>query len=78
LERWETAAAAGDWDTVRALYDLSFRYEDRRRLLRMTGDRDTAIVNDRYLAEGGWRVEQTPLATAGDRLGAAARPVDGR
>src|SRR6185295_680228 len=37
-DRWQTALAAGDEVAVRACSDPSYRFEDRRRLFRMTVD----------------------------------------
>jgi len=67
-ERWCTAAAAADQDTIAALYHPSYRSEDRRRLIRVTTDRAGMLENDRFLAEVGWQPTRTLLATAGDRL----------
>ncbi len=58
----------GDWDAISALFHESFLYEDRRRLMRMSGGRDIGIASDRYTWETGWRPTRTVLATAGDRL----------
>ena len=68
FDRWETLATAGDWDAVRAHYGPSYRFEDRRRLFRMTLGLDDIVHNDRHLLENGWRAVRTLLATAGDRL----------
>ena len=67
-DRWDAAMAAADWDALRALHGPSFQLEDRRRLIRMTIDREGAVGNARHLREGGWRRVDTLLATAGDRL----------
>ena len=67
-DRWCAAAAARDWDTIAALYDPSYRSEDRRPLIRLTTDRAGRLENDRVLVDAGWRPTRTLLATAGDRL----------
>jgi hypothetical protein len=57
-----------DLDAVAASYDPSFTFEDRRKLIRMTGDRETAMRNARFAIEQEWRGTPILLATAGDRL----------
>src|SRR5262249_44255681 len=50
----------------------SFVFEDRRRLIRVTGDRDTFIANCKLGGgQTGQRLARTVLATAGDRLALA-------
>jgi len=67
-DRWCAAAAAGDWDAIAALYHPSYRWDDRRRLIRVATDFAGTLENDRFVAEVGWRPVRTLLATAGDRL----------
>jgi ketosteroid isomerase-like protein len=43
-------------------------FDDRRRSTLLTGDRDMAIANSRFVASQGVRTTRTLLATAGDRL----------
>ncbi len=67
---WDRAVSyveAGDWDGFRALC-RPVAYEDRRRLIRITGDCEVLVANARQLAQNGWRRAHTVLATAGDRL----------
>jgi hypothetical protein len=67
-DRWYERAKAGDWDAHQALFDQRFRYDDRRRVMRLTGDRDMGIASDRYTWELGARPTRTLLSTAGDRM----------
>ncbi len=67
-DRWYERAKAGDWDSVQALFDERFQFEDRRRLMRLTGDRDMGIASDRHSWETGFRPTRTLLGIAGDRL----------
>jgi len=57
-----------DWDALRALYAPTMVFDDRRRLVRTTGDREMFIENCRLIARSGTQLSRTPLATAGDRL----------
>ena len=68
LARWEAAVADGDAAPIRAFYDSSYRFEDRRRLFRTTVDVEGAVANDLQIFGGAWRSVRTLLATAGDRL----------
>ena len=43
-------------------------FDDRRRAIRLTGDRDTFIATSRLIPSSGLRLSRTLLATAGDRL----------
>jgi hypothetical protein len=43
-------------------------FDDRRRGVRLTGDRDTFIASSRLIVSSGLRLSRTLLATAGDRL----------
>jgi hypothetical protein len=56
-----------DWDALRALL-APVVFEDRRRLIRMTGDCDMVVRNIQVLWRFGARPQRTLLATAGDRL----------
>jgi ketosteroid isomerase-like protein len=67
-DRWYERAKAGDWEAIQALFDERFRFEDRRRVMRLTGDRDMGIASDRYTWESGGRPTRTLLSTAGDRM----------
>jgi hypothetical protein len=67
-DRWCAAAAASDRGALAAMYDPSYRLEDRRVLFRMEVDLGGTLSSDRILIDGGWRPARTLLATAGDRL----------
>ena len=67
-ERWETAFNARDWEALRAGYAPDVRWEDRRRLFQLAGDRDLIIASMRERAEAGARVERRVMGTAGDRV----------
>jgi len=68
-DRWCVLGEARDRDALGALYAPGALFDDRRRLLRTTGDRETALVNAWVIWEpGGIRIDRTVLATAGDRL----------
>jgi hypothetical protein len=67
-DRWCAAAAASDRDALVAMYDPSYRFEDRRVLFRMEVDLGGTLSSDRILIEDGWRPARTLLATAGDQL----------
>lgn len=69
---------AGDWEGARTLYAPTFAMDDRRRLVRLTGDREMAIANLQFLARSGARPSHTVLATAGDRLALGHLPWAGR
>jgi class 3 adenylate cyclase/ketosteroid isomerase-like protein len=56
-----------DWEALRGLC-APIRWEDRRRLIRTTGECDTVVANSMLLARAGTRFSRTPLATAGERL----------
>jgi hypothetical protein len=66
--RWAAAVAAGEENAVGAFYGPAYRFEDRRRLFRVTVGVDGALTGDSLLFRGGWRSVATVLATAGDRL----------
>jgi ketosteroid isomerase-like protein len=67
-ERWQEAFDRRDWDAIDACYGPSVELDDRRRGMRLAGDRDMALANDRQIGRGPMRVERTLLATAGERL----------
>ncbi len=69
VDRWSACTAARDWEELERLYAPTAMFDDRRRLMRMTGDRAMAIANARVIMQSGRvRLERTLLATAGDRL----------
>ncbi|MGH7895781.1 MAG: nuclear transport factor 2 family protein, partial [Candidatus Binatia bacterium] len=67
-DRLQEAFEARDWDAVGASCAPAFLLEDRRRFIRLTGDRDMFIANGRWIAAQGFSTTHTRLATAGDRL----------
>ena len=66
-ERFQELADAGEWGALRALC-APIRFEDRRRLNRITGDCDMTIANAKLLVAAHARASRTLLAVAGDRL----------
>src|SRR5262249_41011623 len=71
-DRGLDAVVAGDWEAVAATCAPSLVFEDRRRLIRVTGDRDTFIANCKLGGgQTGQRLARTVLATAGNRLALA-------
>src|SRR5439155_17234451 len=67
-DRLLEAAEARDWDAFGASCAPGFVFDDRRRFILLTGDRDMFIANARWLASQGPSHSRTLLATAGDRL----------
>jgi class 3 adenylate cyclase/ketosteroid isomerase-like protein len=68
-DRWSSLGAARDCDALGALYAPDVLFDDRRRLLRTTGDRETALASGRLIwGSGSVHLDRTLLATAGDRL----------
>lgn len=69
MGRIRELALAEDWEGLRDRCAPAYRFEDRRRLLRTEGDRDTLVANARHLGRSAWRrTSRTLLATSGDRL----------
>src|SRR5262249_31778005 len=58
---------AQNWDAVRSLC-APIVFEDRRRLVRTTGDCDMFIANAKLVFGSGAQLSRTLLATSGDRL----------
>src|SRR5262249_18126415 len=67
-DRYVEALVARDWEAVEATCAPSLVFEDRRRLVRITGDRDMFIANSKLLGAAEQRVARTVLATAGERV----------
>jgi hypothetical protein len=68
-DRWQEAYDRRDWDAVAAQFAASLEYDDRRRVTRLRGDRETLMASMRYVGSRGiTRVTRVALATAGDRL----------
>jgi ketosteroid isomerase-like protein len=68
FDRVEAARAKLDWEAMRALCAPHMVYDERRRLVRTTGDREMFVANARLIAKSESRLSRTLLATAGDRL----------
>jgi len=68
IDRLFAAFAAQDWDAFGALCAPAFVWDDRRRLIRLTGDRDMFIASNRWIAAKAVSTSRMLLATAGDRL----------
>jgi hypothetical protein len=86
-ERWQAAYDAGfyedDWDPMRALCAADVVYEDRRRLVLLSGGRDLMIASLRERARIGARADGRLVGTAGDRVSIgrslwSGGPPDGR
>jgi hypothetical protein len=56
-----------DWDALRTLC-APVAWEDRRRLVRLSGDCEMVVANCQLIARAGTHRSSTLLATAGDRL----------
>ncbi|MGH7790402.1 MAG: nuclear transport factor 2 family protein, partial [Candidatus Binatia bacterium] len=67
FERHMARVEAGDWDAVQALHAPSLVFDDRRRGLRTTVDRDGYLAGLQW-AGSGMHAVHTLLATPGDRL----------
>jgi ketosteroid isomerase-like protein len=68
-DRLREISEARDWDAYGASCATGFVFDDRRRFILLTGDRDMFIANGRHIASVGWfTTSHTLLATAGDRL----------
>jgi ketosteroid isomerase-like protein len=67
-DRWLDALVTGDRDTIAAMYDPSYRFDDRRPLFRLTVRVDATVDNDLFILDEGLRPTRTLLATAGNRL----------
>jgi hypothetical protein len=68
-ERFTRAWAARDWDALWALYAPTCQFEDRRRLMRLTGGVELTMAQFRvYFEVPNSRWIMTPIATRGERL----------
>src|SRR5439155_14533629 len=67
-DRLREAFEARDWDAFGSSCAPAFVYDDRRRFILLTGDRDMFIATGRWLASQRFSNSRTLLATAGDRL----------
>jgi class 3 adenylate cyclase/ketosteroid isomerase-like protein len=68
VRRFEVCVAARDWQALVDLHAPDFVYEDRRPLVRDSGDREKLVASVRLSAGAGARASQTLLATAGECL----------
>ena len=68
MRRFEVCAAARDWAALTDLHAPDFIYEDRRPLLRDSGNREKLVASVRLSVGAGARESHTVLATAGNRL----------
>jgi hypothetical protein len=55
MDRFAEAALARDWDALEAILAPSFTFEDRRRVVGMSGDRATMLASIRVVASSGVR-----------------------
>ncbi len=67
-DRYERCLADRDWDALRALCAPEMVFDDRRRMIRLTVDREAFVAGAKLIAVGETRLSRTLLATAGDRL----------
>jgi class 3 adenylate cyclase/ketosteroid isomerase-like protein len=68
MDRAAQRIEAGDWKGLTDLFSPAFRFEDRRRMFRDSGDRDQLVASIRLAASHGFRTLVATLATAGERL----------
>jgi len=65
---YEEAREALDLEAIAAMCAPTMLFDDRRRGLRVTGDRETFIVSNRLIISPRLRASRTVLATMGDHL----------
>src|SRR5262249_56340256 len=70
-ERGGEGGGAGGWEAGAGTCAPSLVFEDRRRLVRIPGDRDMFIAAGKLAVSSGPRLARIVLATAGDRLALA-------
>src|SRR5262249_18145657 len=73
-DRCLDSVVAGDWETFAATCAPSFVFEDRRRLVRVTGDRDMFMAAGKLAVSTRPRLARTVLATGGGPLGPPPPP----
>jgi ketosteroid isomerase-like protein len=66
-EHWIECVQTRDWNALRVLV-APVVWEDRRRLIRTTGDCEMVVANAELMSRGKYQPARTLLATAGDRL----------
>src|SRR5207244_12716760 len=64
----QEAFEARDWGAFEASFAPGFVFDDRRRFILLTGDRDMFMATGQFAASQGFSNSPTLLATAGDRL----------
>ncbi|HXK25279.1 MAG TPA: nuclear transport factor 2 family protein [Myxococcota bacterium] len=67
-ERWDACVVARDWEGLTDLFTPDFRFDDRRRLLRDSGDREKMVASVKVATLANTRAERTLVATAGERI----------
>jgi ketosteroid isomerase-like protein len=67
-DRHDEATGAGDMKALALLCAPTMVFDDRRRAVLLTGDRDMFIASSRLIVGAAARASRTLLATAGDRL----------
>src|SRR5262249_33691404 len=67
-DRLGDAVDGRDWDAVGPFCAPALVYDDRRRGVLLTGDRDMLFASIRFIASQGSRPTRTLLATSGERL----------
>ncbi|HJQ82991.1 MAG TPA: nuclear transport factor 2 family protein [Candidatus Binatia bacterium] len=67
-DRFRRTFEARDWAALETLCAPTMVFDDRRRGIRLAGDRDMCIASARFVAAAQTRMDGTLLATAGDRL----------
>jgi ketosteroid isomerase-like protein len=87
FERWlglfDAALDTDDWETVRLSCAAGMIFEDRRRLVLLSGDVELLIASARERVRAGARIASQLIGTAGDRVGIgralwSGGPPDGR
>jgi hypothetical protein len=68
FDRVEAAREKLDWEAMHELCAPQMVYDERRRLVQATGDREMFVANAKLIAKAGTRLSRTLLATAGHRL----------
>jgi hypothetical protein len=68
MERMGACIEAQDWQGLADLFPPDFAYDDRRPLVRDSGDREKLLASVRVSASVGASATHALLATAGDRL----------
>jgi ketosteroid isomerase-like protein len=67
-QRWDACIEARDWEGLTELFTPDFRFDDRRPLLRDSGDREMMVASVKIATLANTRAERTLVATAGERI----------